>query len=92
MKKDTTNKAIKFILGFVLTSAGFMFSGLGFSDEAEAESMAQCTGNGGPDQFWGFRCNNGDCAIACSGAAYTTCADFGATCLMGYPCTPLCPQ
>lgn len=88
MKKNTAKKTLGFIVGFALSTSGFMLGGFGFMEEALA--LPDCPGTA-PDNFWGFTCVGGNCVTTCDMPAYSTCADVGSSCLAGYACRPICP-
>jgi hypothetical protein len=84
MKKTATRVVFQFITAFVLSTAGFVLGS--FAMPGDALAVPNCPGRGA-------KCVNGNCDVVCTAntLANATCADTGATCLMGYQCLNVDP-
>jgi hypothetical protein len=88
MKKDTANKKnlLGLIIGFALSTAGFVIGGFALMDDAVAAD--QCTQGDSGTWFAGWKCTNGNCELMCVNnmPAHQNCLSVGSSCIMGAPC------
>ena len=84
MKKTVTRVVFQVITAFVLSTSGFMLGSFALSGDALA--VPNCPGRG-------MKCVSGNCAEVCTPntTANATCADTGASCIMGYICLNVDP-